>query len=542
MLRRMRAMSISMALVALAAVGCGVDTSAPEGPWRAPGQEWSVTAITAGTDHVCATSADGSITCWGANEVGQVQPDAAPAIDQPTRQRSVDVVRIEAGHRATCRARTDGSVDCDGSHTTYRIPPGPPIVDLAVAQGAVCAVRLDGTLVCGGPAPWIVRFLPGGDQTQARATAVAGFGDRMCLINRDGQVGCWGRGWASDRTVYDFANPLDGAVAVASIDLGAVHGCLVTTSGQVRCWGNNDDGQLGIGDAGPTARPLDVALSRRVFDVRLGAYRSCALVEDGAFCWGRNRNGLLGDGSTTARSTPVPLTEARGVLDLALGDAMTCATVPSGHAVCWGADTSGQLGRGDAVTWRTPTRVPALPRASSVGVGRNHLCITTQDGDVWCVGRNTRGQLGDDTLTDAPSGVRANVPVLEERIEAWGDTTCAFEADGTERCWGEDAPRPTASIPPLTNDPTIVSTAGHACGLRSDGLVRCWGDDAFGQAGGGSSTLALPIALPTPATSIALGEDTSCALDDAGDIYCWGRAGFALGAARRGVYAVQGLP
>jgi alpha-tubulin suppressor-like RCC1 family protein len=534
-------MWISIALVTLA-LGCGVDTSAPEGPWRAPGQEWSVTALTAGGDHVCATSADGSITCWGANEVGQVQPGAPAAIDRPTRQRSVDVVQVEAGHRGTCRARSDGSVDCDGSHTTYRIPPGAAIVDLAVAQGAVCAVRVDGTLECGGPAPWIQRFVRGGDQTQANAVAVAGFGDRMCRIDREGRVGCWGRGWAGDRTVYDFANPLDGATAVARIALGAVHGCLVTREGQARCWGDNADGQLGIGEAGATARPLDVALSRRVFDIRVGAYRSCALVEDGAFCWGRNRNGLLGDGSTTSRNTPTPLTDARGVLDLALGDAMTCALVPSGHAVCWGADTSGQLGRGRSVTWRTPARVPGLPRASSVGVGRDHLCITTQDGDIWCVGRNTRGQLGDDTQTDAPSGVRANVPVLEDRVEAWGDTTCAYESDGTERCWGEDAPRPTDRIPALTNDPVIVSSASHACGLRDDGLVRCWGDDAFGQAGGGSDTLALPIVLEAPATAIALGPDTSCALLEGGDVACWGRAGFALGAARRGVDAVLGLP
>jgi alpha-tubulin suppressor-like RCC1 family protein len=77
------------------------------------------------------------------------------------------------------------------------------------------------------------------------------------------------------------------------------------------------------------------------------------------------------------------------------------------------------------------------------------------------------------------------------------------------------------------------------CGLSSDGAVYCWGADGLGQLGIGAAVgrcdrsiyargpcARAPVAVAFPPgrrfTSISAGSDHACAIDAAGDAYCWG--------------------
>jgi alpha-tubulin suppressor-like RCC1 family protein len=82
----------------------------------------------------------------------------------------------------------------------------------------------------------------------------------------------------------------------------------------------------------------------------------------------------------------------------------------------------------------------------------------------------------------------------------------------------------------------IATGEWHACVLLTDGSVRCWGSGFAGQLGNGMSddtgfeSSATPVAvigLPGPASAIAAGQDTTCALiKNDGSIWCWGDGSF----------------
>lgn len=530
-------MRFSALIAVLSLSACGVDTSPVDGPWRAPGQEASVARLSAGDAHLCATSADGSMTCWGDNRRGQLGGRIAPASASPINVGGSDVVLVEAGHESTCRATRRGSVDCFGRLDPFTLSAGPPVIDIAVARGGFCVVREGGTVECAGDAPWLERFRPGGDQAALGASAIAARGDRVCAARGSEPVACWGRGWATDGNVYDFARDVDGSDGAVDLALGDDHGCLLSDDGRVRCWGDNARGQLGAGSTPYSLRALTVPLSRAATGLAAGPLRSCAVVDAEAFCWGANQNGLLGDGSTDDATSPTPVALVRDLIGLALGRDASCAQVRSGHAVCWGSDTLGQLGRDEPLAVPEPVRIAALPRASSIGVGLDHLCVAAQDGDVWCLGRGDAGQLGDGLTTDAPSAIRADVPTLTDRVGAWGDTSCAYEADGSEDCWGALQPPPELVAPPLAGLDPVRYEDGHGCGIDAAGGVRCWGMDAFGELGP-----AAVVELPAPATDVDVGPDASCAVVQGGDVWCWGRVAFATGRVRRAPAAVLDLP
>ena len=92
-------------------------------------------------------------------------------------------------------------------------------------------------------------------------------------------------------------------------------------------------------------------------------------------------------------------------------------------------------------------------------------------------------------------------------------------------------PSPSASATTGDGTTTTISAGlGTVCAAASSGNVSCWGYNTHGSVGDGtnieSNTPTLVKSLPSMATTITTGDETSCALVSGGAAYCWGKNEF----------------
>jgi len=95
----------------------------------------------------------------------------------------------------------------------------------------------------------------------------------------------------------------------------------------------------------------------------------------------------------------------------------------------------------------------------------------------------------------------------------------------------------------------LAAGASHTCAVDDAGQVHCWGDDTEGQLGAGISDPRLRYAVPISAggesfTQIVAGRAHTCALTTAGKAFCWGtnsegQLGDGTQAFRSGAVAVE---
>jgi alpha-tubulin suppressor-like RCC1 family protein len=414
-------------------------------------------AVSAGDKHSCAVLADDTVRCWGSGRLGDgtATPSATP-VDVSGINRAVGVSagggEIDPGY--TCAVLTDGTVRCWGSNNvgqlgngTTTASPIPVTVSgistaVAVSSGewSTCSPMIDGTLRCWGKNDW--GQLGNGTTTDSSTpvvvnginTAVAvsvGYGHN-CAVLIDGTVRCWG----ADSLVPVIVTGINTAVAVS---VGYGHNCAVLIDGTVRCWGKNDWGQLGNGTTTDSSTPVVVNGINSAVAVEVGFYTSCAVLADGKIqCWGRNLFGLLGDGSSAALSmTPVSVSSINTAVAVSVSDDHACAVLADGVVRCWGYNTSGQLGDGTAASSSTPVAVSSLSTAVEVSAGGIHSCALLADGTVRCWGGNNVGQLGNPIANGTYMRTVVGLDTAT-KISAGGEHTCAVLSDGSIRCWGNN--------------------------------------------------------------------------------------------------------
>ena len=128
-------------------------------------------AISAGDYHTCAILDDGSISCWGGNNIGQLGDGTTTNRTSPTQTSSLGegrtAVAITAGYYHTCAILDDGSVSCwgwnnygqlgDGTTTNRNTPTqtsslGTDRTAVAITAGQyhTCAILDDGSVSCWG--------------------------------------------------------------------------------------------------------------------------------------------------------------------------------------------------------------------------------------------------------------------------------------------------------------------------------------------------------------------------------------------------------
>ena len=352
-------------------------------------------SVVAGRFHTCAVLSDGTAACWGLNTSGQVGDGSkAPSVATPTKVAGLsDVAAIAAGWAHTCAVLAGGAVSCWGANDVGQLGDGSMIdkvapskvqglldaTAIAAGYAHACALLGGGKVSCWGEnskgqlgdGSNVNKGAPSDVKGLAGAIAIAAGLDHTCALLAGGKMRCWGYqgsgklgaglGTPSTTTPVQVLNIPGEATAIAA---GAYHTCAVLGGGLVYCWGGNSLGELGNGTKDSSNFPHLVPGVSGAVAIAAGNGHSCAVLAGGKVsCWGWNVDGQLGDGSKdTMKSLPTTVVGLAGAVAIAAGHTHTCALVAGGGVSCWGANHSGQLGDGSLASTSLPVK--------AVGIGQ----------------------------------------------------------------------------------------------------------------------------------------------------------------------------
>ena len=305
------------------------------------GFDRTATHISAGTDHVCAILDNGDVSCWGSNSYGQLGTGDTTNYNTPTLTDGFGIGRtaiaISSGGQHSCVILDNGSVSCwgygdygqlgDGMDELYRSSPS-LISSLGIGRTAVaisagnlhtCAILDNGSVSCWGATEqigngdWLDRNTPtltnsfGIGRT---AVAISAGYAHTCVILDNGSVSCWGHGSSGrlgngdmeDRLSPTLTETLGQGRTAVEISSGYSHTCAILDNGSVSCWGSGGYGKLGIGDLSRNDNPSPQLISslgsgRNATSISAAIEHTCALLDNGEVtCWGNDNNGRLGHG------------------------------------------------------------------------------------------------------------------------------------------------------------------------------------------------------------------------------------------------------
>ena len=391
----------------------------------------SDTAIAAGQYHSCAILDNGSVKCWGANNVGQLGIDNTTDMGDNSGEMAVlPVVNLGTGRTATaislhanqsCALLDNASVKCWGNNTHGRLGLGNTntIGDQSGEMAALTGIDLG---------------------TGRTATAIAAGGNHTCALLDNASVKCWGRnqngqlGIGNDELMGNHLNEMGDDLP--SIDLGTgrtataitagyFHTCALLDNASVKCWGRNDQGQLGLGNTtqigdnpgemGDNLPSIDLGTGRTATAIAAGGYHSCAILDNASVkCWGENAEGQLGIGTTADTGNQseemgdnlpsIDLGTGRTATAIASMRNHTCAILDNASVKCWGENGQGQLGIGTTADMGNQSgemgdNLPSIDlgtgrTATAIAAGYYHSCAALDNGAVKCWGDNFYGQLG----------------------------------------------------------------------------------------------------------------------------------------------------
>ena len=264
-------------------------------PVAVSGLSSGVRAIAAGVSSTCAIKTDGSVWCWGLNDVGELGNNSTTDSPVPVAVNGLSgVTQISMGAYHACAIATSGSAWCWGlngdgevgnNSTANSLVPVPvnglsPVISIAAGQNNSCAVEADQSVWCWGyntdgelgnnstlnsPVPVAVSALPSG--SGVRSVSVGGdynsLGGASCALKADGTVWCWGLnsvGEVGNNSYNNSSVPVAVVglpAGVVSLAAGVYNGntCALTRAGGVSCWGSNRHGQLARAGAQDAAAP-----------------------------------------------------------------------------------------------------------------------------------------------------------------------------------------------------------------------------------------------------------------------------------------------
>lgn len=472
-------------------------------PPAAPAGLRDVTAIAAGSAHVLALRADGTVAAFGRNSSGECNVPAALS----------GVAAIAAGEYHSLALKSDGTLVSWGSNA-YGETTSPADLGLvtAIAAGSrfSLARRVDGTLIGWGTTDYDYRRPP----AEASNLVALGAGAQNPYLLRRGPT---------DAAPVITRQPKSIATAA-----GVPQRFTVQASGAGALgyqWRRNGVALVGatspildlLDPQAANAGTYDVVITSHVGSV-VSAPVTLAIVTPPTITGGSPLFQVVTPGqylrlTVTANSASGPLTyqwkRNNRPLAGATGANMAFHQFTPADAGAYTVEVTDARG---AVSRRTsfivvdpgPTQVrtwgstsiaevpPGLDDAWAVRAGGNTVLALRRDGSL-------SGWGGGGNFSPTPSGV--GQPVVDAVVLSTG--ALALRADGTVFGWGNPSfGGPSSNVPAILRDVIALTTdgSGIAYALRSDGRVFFWG--------GYGDLEAVPLDLP-PIAAIAAGSNGS---------------------------------
>ncbi len=418
-----------------------------------------------------------------------------------------------------------------------------PAVDptFAVGDNHACAIDHAGGLWCWGDnengqvdpanaAPQLLSPTRIGTDTW---TAVSAGSSNTCGI-AGATVRCWGDD--GDHQSAGGASPTS-PIALPGFTPASVfvqdHGaCAIDAMGKLMCWGNG----MPPTAIDPGGRGLSFT------QVATNGDHTCALSTEGTvLCWGLNVHlqlGVAGGDATPATAAPRDGT----YLAIAVAGQTTCAITTAHVLECWGQSVQALFADTATGDDSMGTIVDSKQHWDALTMDSYDACANA-DGDVYCYGYSDYGQLGDGyDYHDIPS---MSVVQHAAGVLTGDGFMCAHDTSGTVSCWGQnrygnlgtgDVARtkvPVMATPELDGMPFSGITAGdrHACAVNEIGNVYCWGDNRLGQIDptSGTQIFTMPHKVPVlqlNARAVTAGNDHTCAIASVSGAtdaaVCWG--------------------
>lgn len=300
--------------------------------------------LAAGNRHTCALHADGGVSCWGDNEFGQLGVGAAALVTSATPVQVDDLpsaIQVSAGHGHSCALLADGTVSCwgnnqhgqlgDGTHLNRReaapVESLSDVLQINAGQYHGCAVLANQTVACWGAGTngqlgdgtATTSALPVPTATISNAVYVTAGQEHSCAVLADGSARCWGAadfgqlGMSGDQNpgCIDgrFCEPapveVEGLMDAETISAGGDTTCAVLGGGAVFCWGYP---LLGTGGIDDSFTPVLVDIAPQAQMVSVERLVSCVVLRNGSvWCWGENEYAQLGAEAGTEELSPISI-------------------------------------------------------------------------------------------------------------------------------------------------------------------------------------------------------------------------------------------
>ncbi len=240
-----------------------------------------------GGGHTCARSNNtGDVWCWGANDLGQLGQGVLGTSfnNKPLRVPSLSgIASVAAGRYHTCALTSGGAVSCWGADDYGQIGDGVlgPFPTGSDVPTPTPIGSLAGVIAIAAGNQFSLAITPGTPDPQ-----LWGWG-----TNASGELG-------SPHPPDAISTPaLASAVPVkpTALAAGRAHTC-VLSGGGLECFGADDRSQLGAPTGSDVVVSFGVA-SPPPTQVAAGYDHTCAALADGSlYCWGSNERGQVGNG------------------------------------------------------------------------------------------------------------------------------------------------------------------------------------------------------------------------------------------------------